>query len=266
MMTMFLMVVMMVRLHLKCVNIFLDEASDDTGSESDSEASSESESDESGSDNSVEIVGVTHKPKVVSVDSVPDGPISVPSEAYPVSTAQITPFKPKIPPRICMICLGDESNASDELIECDACKIAVHEECHKVYDNVFLSSSASSSETDPWFCEPCLAGVENPICELCPNRDGVFKKTDNNRWVHVLCALYTHGVKFDYLDSLQDVTLTELPYQQWSSKECSLCQDKFFAWTGVCIDCDAGMCKSHFHATCAQREGLISEPMLEDVS
>lgn len=36
-------------------------------------------------------------------------------------------------------------------------------ECHKVYDDVFLSSSASSSETDPWFCEPCLAGVENPV-------------------------------------------------------------------------------------------------------
>ena len=29
--------------------------------------------------------------------------------------------------------------------------------------------------------------------------------------------------------------------------------------TGVCICCDAGMCKSYFHVTCAQREGLLSE-------
>nr|CDS25904.1 PHD finger protein 14 [Hymenolepis microstoma] len=238
----------------------VDEASDESGSESDES----DESSESDSDSSVEIVGISHTSETVLVDSAPDGLIAVPSEAYPVSTKIDMPFKPKLPPRICMICLGDESNASDELIECDACKVVVHEECHKVYENVFLSSSASSSETDPWFCEPCLAGVENPMCELCPNLDGVFKRTDNNRWVHILCALYTRGVKFDYLDSLQDVTLTELPYQQWSSKECSLCQDKFFAWTGVCIDCDAGLCKSHFHATCAQREGLISEPLLED--
>ncbi|VDM02703.1 unnamed protein product [Schistocephalus solidus] len=54
-------------------------------------------------------------------------------------------------------------------------------DCHKVYDDVFLSSSASSSDTDPWFCEPCLAGVENPHCELCPNLGGIFKRTDNNR-------------------------------------------------------------------------------------
>ncbi|VDL34709.1 unnamed protein product [Hymenolepis diminuta] len=242
----------------------VDEASDESGSESVDDESSESDSDESDSDNSVEIVGISHNVEPAVTDSAPDCPIPVPSEAYPVSAKNYMSFKPKLPPRICMVCLGDESNASDELIECDACKVVVHEECHKVYDNVFLSSSASSSETDPWFCEPCLAGVENPVCELCPNLDGVFKSTDNNRWVHILCALYTRGVKFDYLDSLQDVTLTELPYQQWSSKECSLCQDKFFAWTGVCIDCDAGLCKSHFHATCAQREGLISEPLLED--
>jgi len=45
-----------------------------------------------------------------------------------------------------------------------------------------------------------------------------------------------------------------------------LCEDARFARTGVCISCDAGMCRSFFHVTCAQREGLLSEAAAEEVS
>ena len=30
--------------------------------------------------------------------------------------------------------------------------------------------------------------------------------------------------------------------------------------TGVCIECDAGLCKAFFHPSCAQAAGLLSEP------
>ncbi|KAK4470508.1 hypothetical protein MN116_006055 [Schistosoma mekongi] len=167
---------------------------------------------------------------------------------------------------ICMLCLGDSIDPSDELIECDGCGIVVHEDCYKLVGSIFLSSGASSSSTDAWFCEPCLAGITSPVCELCPVLDGVFKKTDNNRWVHLLCALYTPGVAFNDPDNLMDVTLTELPQRQWSLHECSLCEDRFFAWTGVCISCDAGLCRTFFHVTCAQKHGLLSEPTIEESS
>ena len=32
----------------------------------------------------------------------------------------------------------------------------------------------------------------------------------------------------------------------------------------MCIECDAGMCKSYFHVTCAQEAGLLSEPSEDD--
>ncbi|VDQ01546.1 unnamed protein product [Trichobilharzia regenti] len=75
---------------------------------------------------------------------------------------------------ICMLCLGDGVDLNDELIECDGCGIVVHEgennsiviyvlDCYKVVDSIFLSSGASSSSTDAWFCEPCLAGVTSPV-------------------------------------------------------------------------------------------------------
>ena len=33
------------------------------------------------------------------------------------------------------------------------------------------------------------------------------------------------------------------------------------ARTGVCIQCDAGMCKSFFHVSCAHAAGFLSEPI-----
>ncbi|KAF8569837.1 hypothetical protein P879_01165 [Paragonimus westermani] len=165
---------------------------------------------------------------------------------------------------VCMVCLGDSDDPNDELIECDGCGIVVHEDCYKIVDSIFLSSGASSSSTDAWFCEPCLAGVHSPLCELCPNPDGAFKRTDNHRWVHLLCALYTPGVAFNDTENLMDVTLTELAPKAWSSHECSLCDERFFAWTGVCIACDAGLCRTFFHVTCAQKYGLLSEPTVDE--
>ena len=35
----------------------------------------------------------------------------------------------------------------------------------------------------------------------------------------------------------------------------------FLARTGVCIQCDAGMCKSFFHVSCAHAAGFLSEPI-----
>ncbi|KAA8586263.1 hypothetical protein FQN60_007832 [Etheostoma spectabile] len=112
-----------------------------------------------------------------------------------------------------------------------------------------IMSSASENSTEPWFCDACKNGV-TPSCELCPNQDGIFKETDAGRWVHVVCALYVPGVAFGDIDKLRP--------------ECSFCEDARFARTGVCISCDAGMCRSYFHVTCAQREGLLSEAAAEE--
>lgn len=76
------------------------------------------------------------------------------------------------------------------------------------------------------------------------------------RWVHMVCALYTHGVTFVDMEKLRGPVLSDINYTRWGAKMCILCEDERFSQTGVCICCDAGMCKTFFHATCAQREGL----------
>uniref|UniRef100_H3CBC2 PHD finger protein 14 n=1 Tax=Tetraodon nigroviridis TaxID=99883 RepID=H3CBC2_TETNG len=165
---------------------------------------------------------------------------------------------------ICCVCLGDNSEDADEIIQCDNCGVTVHEGCYGVDgESDSIMSSTSENSTEPWFCDACKNGV-TPSCELCPNQDGIFKETDAGRWVHVVCALYVPGVAFGDIDKLRPVTLTEMNYSKYGAKECSFCEDARFARTGVCISCDAGMCRSYFHVTCAQREGLLSEAAAEE--
>ncbi|EDS40580.1 phd finger protein [Culex quinquefasciatus] len=165
---------------------------------------------------------------------------------------------------ICCACLGDRSDDQNEIVECDGCGVTVHEGCYGVSESTSVSSTVSSCSTEPWFCEACKAGVSDPDCELCPNKGGIFKETDVGKWVHLVCALYVPGVAFGEVDQLSSVTLFEMPYNKWGAKTCSLCDDAKYARTGVCIGCDAGMCKTYFHVTCAQYAGLLSEAHSEE--
>ena len=164
---------------------------------------------------------------------------------------------------ICSVCLGDYSSDSDEIVECDSCGITVHENCYGIVaddsDNESIHSNVSSASTEPWFCDACKAGVSNVSCELCPSEVGIFKRTDTQQWVHVVCALYTNGVTFSDTFRLSGITLLELPYDRWGSKSCSLCEDSRLAKTGIAISCDAGLCRTYFHVTCAQKYGLLQD-------
>lgn len=165
---------------------------------------------------------------------------------------------------ICCACLGDRSDDTNEIVECDNCGISVHEGCYGISDSVSVSSTVSSCSTEPWFCEACKANIVSPVCELCPNKGGIFKETDVGKWVHLVCALYVPGVAFGEVDHLSSVTLFEMQYSKWGAKTCSLCEDAHFSRCGVCIGCDAGMCKTYFHVTCAQAAGLLSETHSEE--
>ena len=73
----------------------------------------------------------------------------------------------------------------------------------------------------------------------------------------MVCALYTHGISFADVERLRGPVLTDIQFNRWGAKSCSLCEDERYSATGVCVCCDAGMCKTYFHVTCAQRNGLL---------
>ncbi|CAH3187911.1 unnamed protein product [Porites evermanni] len=184
-------------------------------------------------------------------------PVSQPSS---VASSEVSASSKKVDILICGICLDDVSDEGDEIVECDNCGITVHEGCYGINDED--SDSGKSNDTDSptelWFCDACKVGLL-PDCELCPNLGGIFKETDTGQWVHLLCALYTPDVAFVKPEKLQCVTLSEVPPYKWGAKDCNLCEDERFCRTGVCIECDAGMCRTYFHVTWLQANHLLTK-------
>ena len=125
-----------------------------------------------------------------------------------------------------ILLLSDHSN---EIVECDNCGISVHEACYGIQEGGSIHSNASAASTEPWFCEPCMAGVHQPHCEVCPNIGGIYKETDVGNWVHLVCALYIPQISFFDPERITRATLFELNYQSWGKRACVLCKDLKYA-------------------------------------
>ncbi|CAD6186902.1 unnamed protein product [Caenorhabditis auriculariae] len=162
---------------------------------------------------------------------------------------------------ICSICLNQRpSLANDEVMHCDKCGVAVHEACYGGdHTGSHSEDSDDDSPTELWFCEACVYGLrEPPFCEFCPSRYGAFKRSDvGGRWVHPLCAFYTPSATFGDIDKYSAISWQEMDHRLFGKKPCSACTNKLEARTGITIRCEIGLCKEHFHVSCAQRLGYL---------
>ncbi|KJH53632.1 PHD-finger [Dictyocaulus viviparus] len=162
---------------------------------------------------------------------------------------------------ICALCLNLSPYAkTEEMMRCDRCGLTVHDTCYPTLDvSEDNDSTQSSSSMEPWFCEPCIYGFQDPpYCELCPSRYGAMKRSDvGGRWVHLICALYTRGVTFGDIDHLSAVSWQEMDHRNFGRKSCNGCMDVLEARSGVTTRCEVGLCKMYYHITCAQRLGLL---------
>lgn len=88
-------------------------------------------------------------------------------------------------------------------------------------------------------------------CELCPSKDGALKKTDNNNWAHVVCALYIPEVRFGNNNTMEPIVLQLVPPERYS-RTCSLCEEQgkeAKSKVGACMQCNKQGCKHYFHVT-----------------
>ena len=81
----------------------------------------------------------------------------------------------------------------------------------------------------------------------CPRE--ALKKTHGNNWVHVVCAVWTPGIKFGNAKALEPSEgLGSIPDMKFK-QTCKLCKSV----EGICVTCHK--CPATFHVVCAQQYG-----------
>ncbi|KAJ3599607.1 hypothetical protein NHX12_033563 [Muraenolepis orangiensis] len=136
------------------------------------------------------------------------------------------------------------------LVSCAQCNVRVHTSCYGVDPD---------SVSKDWKCARCKANAMTENCCLCCLRGGALQKANNNKWVHVLCAVAVLEARFVNITERSPVDLSGIPLQRFKLK-CYYCKKRMKKASGCCVQCSHGRCPTAYHPTCAQAAGVLMQP------
>ncbi|KAK2901170.1 hypothetical protein Q8A67_009285 [Cirrhinus molitorella] len=143
-----------------------------------------------------------------------------------------------------------EEDGTSPLVSCSVCSVRVHTSCYGVSQDANL---------EEWRCSRCEANAITQDCCLCSLRGGALQKANNDKWVHVLCAVAVLEARFVNIAERRPVDLSSIPFQRFKLK-CQFCRKWVKKTTGCCVQCSHGRCSTSFHPTCAQAAGVQMHP------
>lgn len=144
--------------------------------------------------------------------------------------------------------IGDDGTSV--LLSCGSCGLQVHASCYGVNPD---------TKQEGWMCSRCTAAEWTAACCLCSLRGGALKKTTDDRWVHVICAVAVAEARFVNAVEREPVDVTAVPDTRKSLK-CVYCHKTTKQIFGACIQCSLDNCSTSFHVTCALLAGVIMKP------
>lgn len=150
----------------------------------------------------------------------------------------------------CAIC-EDPVTKENPIIQCIDCKVQVHVYCYGIVGHL-----------EKWKCSPCQSGKSKfAKCQLCMQKKGALKQTCCDKWVHVICALFTDGVIFPDEIFMEPVDISKVSKSKLN-KRCAFCYNT----QGYCCLCANKNCKNRLHITCAQKSKTLKEFVHHDDS
>eukprot|EP01114_Cavostelium_apophysatum_P017285 TRINITY_DN5101_c0_g1_i1.p1 TRINITY_DN5101_c0_g1~~TRINITY_DN5101_c0_g1_i1.p1 ORF type:complete len:1126 (-),score=329.09 TRINITY_DN5101_c0_g1_i1:9-3386(-) len=143
---------------------------------------------------------------------------------------------------LCVVCEDGTSDDTNQIVFCDGCDIAVHQECYGIR---YIPEGR-------WFCQKCES-KEKVRCSLCPNLGGAFKRTSDQQWAHIICALWIPetGLAMDNGMVGEIEGVDHISNARWRLV-CEICKKR----EGACIQCSEKSCTAAFHVTCGRQAGL----------
>lgn len=151
----------------------------------------------------------------------------------------------------CSVC-SEAGTCENPITSCTGCGLNVHILCYGIQsDDLNLHN---------WKCSPCQRGVsEIIICELCQQFNGAFKQSVCGKWVHVICALFTDGVRFKDIMHMEPIDIAKVVNAK-SQKTCAFCLKA----SGFCCRCSKTRCQQPIHITCAQAHNCLQVTTTDD--
>lgn len=149
---------------------------------------------------------------------------------------------------VCAVCGDGASEDANQIIYCDGCDVAVHQQCYGV---PYIPEGS-------WRCERCLA--RGPVrCCLCPAQGAAhaLRCAATGEWVHVLCAVWAPHCALAFVQGPGEIEyLARIDVRGITPADrapvCCLCRRP----GGVCARCAHAGCPNAFHATCARAARL----------